>query len=80
VYNPDLIVIDTDGTHRIVEVEMNKEIESEDVQAKRDAAKRWAGHVTADEKVGVIWKYLLVSEADVNTAKGSWVALKKLGG
>jgi hypothetical protein len=80
VYNPDLIVIDPDGTHWIVEVKINKEIESEDVQAKRDAAKRWANHVTADEKVGVIWKYLLVSEADVSTSKGSCVALKKLGG
>ena len=39
-----------------------------------------ANHVNADEKVGVKWKYLLVSEADVNTAKGSWAALKKLGG
>lgn len=78
-YNPDLIVIETDGTHWIVEVKMDKEVESEDVQGKREAAKRWANHVTADEKVGVIWKYLLVSETDVNTAKGSWPALKKLG-
>ena len=78
-YNPDLIVIDRDGTHWVVEVKMDKEVKSEEVQGKREAAKRWANHVTADEKVGVIWKYLLVSETDVNTAKGSWTALKKLG-
>jgi adenine-specific DNA-methyltransferase len=78
-YNPDLIVIETDDTHWIVEVKMDKEVKSEDVQGKREAAKRWANHVTADGKVGVIWKYLLVSETDVNTAKGSWAALKKLG-
>lgn len=43
------------------------------------AAKRWANYVTADASVGVTWRYLLVSEADVETAKGSWSALKKLG-
>ena len=79
-YNPDLIVIDADGTHWVVEVKMNKEMTSEEVQGKRDAALRWANHVTADDKVGVTWRYLLVSESDVDTAKGSWAALKKLGG
>ncbi len=78
-YNPDLIVIESDNTHWVVEVKMDKEVESEDVQGKREAAKRWANHVTADEKVGVNWRYLLVSETDVNTSKGSWAALKKLG-
>jgi type III restriction enzyme len=78
-YNPDLIVIDADGTHWVVEVKMNKEMTSDDVQGKRDAAMRWANHVTADGKVGVSWRYLLVSESDVDTAKGSWAALKKLG-
>ena len=78
-YNPDLIVIDADDTHWVVEVKMEKEVKSEDVQAKREAAKRWANHVSADDKVGVTWKYLLVSESDVQTAKGSWAALKKLG-
>lgn len=78
-YNPDLIVIDKDDTHWVVEVKMEKEVKSEDVQAKREAAKRWANHVSADDKVKVTWKYLLVSESDVQTAKGSWTALKKLG-
>lgn len=32
-YNPDFIVIETDGTHWIVVVKMDKEVESEDVQA-----------------------------------------------
>ncbi len=78
-YNPDLIVIDADGTHWVVEVKMDKEMASEDVQGKREAAKRWANHVSADDQVGVTWRYLLVSEADVTTAKGSWGALKRLG-
>jgi type III restriction enzyme len=79
-YNPDLIVIDVDGTHWVVEVKMDKEMTSEDVQGKRDAAKRWANYVNSDGKVHVKWRYLLVSESDVETAKGSWGALKKLGG
>ncbi|RDI73541.1 Type III restriction enzyme, res subunit [Gaiella occulta] len=78
-YNPDLIVIENDGTHWVVEVKMDKEVGSEDVQGKREAAKRWANHVTADPQVGVTWRYLLVSEADIKTAKGSWPALRKLG-
>ena len=42
--------------------------ESEDVKGKRDAARRWANYVTADERVEAVWRYLLVSETDVDTA------------
>jgi type III restriction enzyme len=77
-YNPDLLVIEKDDTHWIVEIKMDKEITSEEVAAKREAAMRWANHVTSDDKVKVAWKYLLISETDINTAKGSWRALKKL--
>ncbi len=79
-YNPDLIAIDREGTHWIVEVKMDREMASTAVQGKREAARRWANHVSADEMVSVIWRYLLVSETDVKTAKGSWPALKLLGG
>ena len=79
-YNPDLLVIETDGANWVVEVKMDKEMTSEDVLGKRDAARRWANYVTADEQVADRWRYLLVSESDVDTAKGSWDALKKLGG
>ncbi len=79
-YNPDLIVIDADGTHWVVETKMNKEMEAEDVLGKREAAVRWANHVSASDEVDVTWRYLLVAEADIATAKGSWEALKKLGG
>ena len=39
-------------------------------------------HMTprADREVGARWHYLLISETDVKTAKGSWAALKGLGG
>jgi hypothetical protein len=41
----------------------------------RSAALRWANHVSVAREVGVTWRYLLVSETDINTAKGSWPAL-----
>ncbi len=78
-YNPDLIVVGTDGLHWVVEVKMEKEMTAQDVQGKREAAKRWANYVTADESVGVPWRYLLVSESDVKAAKRSWAALARLG-
>lgn len=58
---------------------MDKEMSSEDVQGKREAAMRWANHVSADRQVRMKWRYLLVSEADVLTTKGSWAALKMIG-
>jgi len=30
--------------------------------------------------VDVRWRYVLVSEADIKSARGSWVALRGLGG
>lgn len=79
-YNPDFIAVDAAGAHWVIEGKMNKEMESADVQGKRDAARRWANHVSADEKVSATWRYLLVCETDVKTATGSWEALKRLGG
>ena len=78
-YNPDFLVIETDHTHWIVEVKADKDLPSDEVQAKREAARRWANHVNAAEEVDVTWHYLLVSETDVSSAKGSWSALKSLG-
>jgi type III restriction enzyme len=78
-YNPDLIVIEKTGFHWIVETKMDKEMQTAEVRAKREAAVRWANHVSADDAVSDVWKYLLLSETDVEHAKGSWAALKKLG-
>jgi type III restriction enzyme len=79
-YNPDAIAIDAGGVHWLIEVKMGKEMSTPDVQRKRDAARRWANHVSADDGVGAQWRYLLLSENDVKTAKDSWAALKGLGG
>lgn len=70
-YYPDFIVIADDGTHWVVEVKMDREMSSEEVQGKREAAMRWANHVSADGTVGTTWRYRSVSETDINTAKGS---------
>lgn len=78
-YNPDFVVIESDESRWVVEVKMDKEMASEDVKGKREAARRWANYVTADETIVHQWRYLLASESDVDTAKGSWTALKKLG-
>jgi len=79
-YNPDFITVDGEDTHWIVEVKMDKEMTTADVRGKREAARRWANYVSGDDKVGTAWRYLLVSESDVKTARGSWEALKRLGG
>lgn len=78
-YNPDFIAVDTDDTHWVVEVKMDKEMQSADVRNKR-AARRWDNYVSGDESVGTCWRYLLVCETDVKNAKGSWDALKGFGG
>jgi type III restriction enzyme len=78
-YNPDFIAVDTDDVRWIIEVKMNKEMASAEVQSKREAAISWSQHVNADEKVTDTWRYLLVSEDHVKTAKGSWAALRQLG-
>jgi type III restriction enzyme len=79
-YNPDFIAVDVHDSHWLIEVKMDKEMNSADVQGKRDAARRWANYVNADERVSATpWTYVLVSETDVRTAKGSWEALKALG-
>jgi type III restriction enzyme len=78
-YNPDFIVVETDGAHWVVEVKMDKEMKSDEVAGKREAALRWANWVNASSDVPERWGYILVSESDVKMAKGSWPALKRLG-
>lgn len=82
LYNPDFLVVEQPadgelvGLHWIVEVKSDKDLATLDVQAKRDAAERWAARVTADPAVTVKWRYLLTGEADIRAAKGDWRALR----
>ena len=77
-YHPDFIAIDTDGIHWVIEVKADRDMTDDAVQAKRDAAKQWANHVNASDAVKAQWRYLLVSESDVQQAKGSWQSLRAL--
>jgi type III restriction enzyme len=76
-YNPDFVV--AEGPLRwVIETKADREIESSGVQAKRQAAKRWANHVSADTRVlerKEEWRYLLVSESDLAQSKDDWMAL-----
>lgn len=77
-YNPDLIAVENDGTHLLIEVKSDREIDSIDVTAKAKAARRWANYVNASSQVAAQWKYLLLSETDIEQCKESWAALKRL--
>jgi type III restriction enzyme len=76
-YNPDFLV--SEGTRRwVVETKADRELSSTDVQSKREAAQRWANHVSADKQIRTRkeeWRYLLVSETDMKQAKDDWGAL-----
>ena len=79
-YNPDLVAVDVAGVHWLIEVKSDKDSTSEDVVAKRAAAQQWTNQISASPKLnGVVWRYLLVREADVSDAKESWGALRGLG-
>ena len=78
-YNADLVVVDRAGTKWVVEVKRDTDIDSAEVQGKRQAAKRWVNHVNASDLVDADWRYLLLSETDIRQAKGSWLALRALG-
>lgn len=78
-YNPDLIVVETDDHHWLVEVKADKDVTSVEVEGKRRAAQRWVNHVNASGLVKSPWGYLLVSETDIEQARHSWPVLKQLG-
>ncbi|MFI1191856.1 DEAD/DEAH box helicase [Micromonospora sp. NPDC020750] len=77
-YNADLIVVEEEGDHWVVEIKSDDAADSADVQAKRTAARRWVNHVNASDSIDSPWHYLLVTETDIKQAKGSWRALKAL--
>lgn len=78
-YNPDLIAVENDGTHLLIEVKSDRDIHSIDVSAKAKAARRWVNRVNISDEVPVRWHYLLLSETDIAQCKESWAALRLLG-
>lgn len=81
-YNPDFVVIeDVAGALKcwLVETKMNKEMQSAEVLAKKKAARTWANTVNNSGRAAGHWQYLLLSEDDVNDARGSWPQMKAFG-
>lgn len=85
-YNPDLVVLERDAaaddTIWFVETKRDSEISSEEVQAKRTAARTWANTATLlmkQQGLSTKCQYLLLAEQDVLDAAGSWPAMKRLG-
>lgn len=80
-YNPDFLVAEGD-LRTLVEVKADNQMEANDVQAKRESARKWVNVVNGLEDVlarGEKWSYVLLSESDIAQAKGSWDALKRFG-
>lgn len=77
-YNPDFVAVEKKGMHWLLETKATKDVESADVKGKGTAAQRWSQRVSADPTVGAEWRYLLVSEDDIEAARGSWAALRGL--
>jgi len=81
-YNPDLVVIEEVGGQRtcwLVETKMNREMTSAEVIGKQRAALTWANTVNNSGRADGKWKYLLLSEDDVDDAVGSWGQMKGFG-
>jgi type III restriction enzyme len=73
-YNPDFLAA-VQGERWVVETKADRDLQSENVQAKRRAAQRWANHVTAADEVSEQWNYLLIGESDLRQSRGDWQAL-----
>lgn len=74
-YEPDFVVIDSDGTQWVIEGKADTEMTSDTVIAKRDAARAWINTVNADPNVHQKWGYILASESVIASAS-TWQALR----
>jgi len=78
-YNPDFLAAG-EGQRWVIETKADRDLQTQNVQAKREAAQRWANHVSADERVAERWTYLLIGETDLRQARGDWQALMATAG
>ena len=79
-YIPDLIAIDTDGVHWLIEGKADARAHDKDVLAKKDSADRWVRHVNDSGEVEAEWRYLFATETDIKHAAGSWTGLRQVTG
>lgn len=76
-YNPDFLVAEGD-VRWVVETKADRELATDAVLAKKEAARRWANHVSSSEPIrkrGNEWRYLMVSETELFQAKDDWGSL-----
>lgn len=77
-YNPDFIAVDTADTHWVIEVKSDREMDSEEVTRKKEAARRWANLASLDPGGNGAWRYLLIAERSLREAHGSWRMVRTL--
>lgn len=73
-YHPDFYVRLVDGSHWLIEVKADRDLNTKDVQDKKVAAEKLARLLTDLGNLGT-WKYLLLSQSAVEAAKGNWNVL-----
>lgn len=60
----------------VVEVKADRDADNAEVEAKKQAARTWVNHLTVNRQPGVdLWRYLFVTETDLEQAHDDWVAL-----
>ncbi|RBQ12125.1 hypothetical protein DP939_44565 [Spongiactinospora rosea] len=73
-YYPDFIVLDTNGTHWVVEGKADDRANDTEVQDKKRAAEDWARFVRDYAEFGN-WRYIFATESIIKNARGSWESL-----
>ena len=77
-YEPDFIVVDEHGIYWIVEGKSDRDMNSAEVIAKREAAREWINTVNDSPEVTDRWGYLLASESVIANSS-TWEASKNGG-
>ena len=77
-YSPDFYATDGNGRHWLIEIKADRDLDRPEVQAKKEAAREWARHVTDNGDHGT-WTYVLMSQTAAETAKTFTAALTQAG-
>jgi len=73
-YHPDFAAESSEGVFWLIETKADKDLASDDVNAKRLAAEQWT-RFASDYLDPSIWRYLLAGETDLANANGNWELL-----
>ena len=58
-------IIEVGGDHWIVEVKADKDLQTDPVTGRAEAAREAVNNFNADERFSAIWQYLLIGETDI---------------